>query len=552
MVKPVIFSVDDEPHVLGAIARDLQAHYRQDFRIVRAGSGAEALEAAQELKRRGTPVALFLVDQRMPGMSGTEFLERAIALYPDAKRVLLTAYADTDAAIASINTIDLDYYLLKPWDPPEERLYPVLDELLGDWRANVPVGYDGIRVAGTLWSPASHAVKDFLARGQIPYQWLDIEKDAQAAAMVDASSGEQVRLPVIFFPDGTTLADPPLAQLAEKVGLRAPAQQPFYDLIVVGAGPAGLAAGVYGASEGLRTVVIEREVAGGQAGTSSRIENYLGFPNGISGADLARRAATQAKRLGAELLAAVEVTAVRVDGDYKIITLDDGTELRCHALVLATGVKVRTLDVPGAERLQGASLYYGAAASEAAAYAGRHVMVVGGANSAGQGAMFLSRYAAQVDILVRGDSLAHSMSRYLIDQIEAVPNIAVRPHIQVRELIGDDHLERVRLKDARTGEETEEDADAMFVFIGAVPCTAIVDGLVETQDGFVVTGQDLIREGRRPRGWAPARDPFLLETSVPGIFAAGDVRHDVMRRVASAVGEGAVAVSLVHKYLQTV
>jgi thioredoxin reductase (NADPH) len=552
MVKPVIFSVDDEPHVLGAIARDLQARYRDEYRIVRAGSGAEALEAAHELKRRGTPVALFLVDQRMPGMSGTEFLAQAITLYPDAKRVLLTAYADTDAAITSINTIDLDYYLLKPWDPPEERLYPVLDELLGDWRASAPVADDGIRVAGTLWSPASHAVKDFLARSQIPYRWLDIEKDAQAAALVDGVSGDRVRLPVVFFPDGSTLADPPFHVLAEKVGLRAAAQQPFYDLIVVGAGPAGLAAGVYGASEGLRTIVIEREVAGGQAGTSSRIENYLGFPSGISGADLVRRAATQARRLGAELLSAVEVVAVRVDGEYKVVTLDDGTELRCHALVLATGVKVRTLDVPGAEALQGASLYYGAAASEAAAYAGKDVMVVGGANSAGQGAMYLSRHAARVDILVRGDSLADSMSRYLIDQIDEVPTITVRTHTRVAALVGGDHLERVRLHDVRTGAETEEEADAMFVFIGAVPCTAIVEGLVETDDGFVVTGQDLIRDGRRPRGWTLARDPFLLETSVPGIFAAGDARYDVVRRVASAVGEGAVAVSLVHKYLQTV
>lgn len=553
MVKPVIMTVDDEPQVLNAVARDLQARYREDYRIVKAGSGQEALDAIAEFERRGTPVALFVVDQRMPGMSGTEFLTEAMTHFPDAKRVLLTAYADTDAAITSINKIDLDYYLLKPWDPPDERFYPVLNDLLDDWQANTPPVYEGIRVAGTLWSPTTHAVKDFLARSQIPYQWLDIEKNPGARELVEATQPGSTRLPVVFLPDGTVLSCPDLHELADRIGLRAPPQAPFYDLIVIGAGPAGLAAAVYGASEGLRTAVIEREVPGGQAGTSSRIENYLGFPHGISGADLARRAVTQAKRLGAEILSPQTVTALRIEDSYKIVTLDDGSELRSRAVVLATGVEARTLGIPGEERLNGASVYYGAAASEAVSYSGCHVVVVGGANSAGQGAMFLSRYAAKVTILVRGESLARSMSRYLIDQIEATPNITVRPHAQVTALEGDPRLTSLTVRDTVTGAEEAMAADAMFVFIGAVPGSELVRGLVELDDGgFVITGQDLVHDGRRPRGWTLKRDPYLLETSVPGIFAAGDVRHDVMRRVASAVGQGAVVLSVVHKYLETV
>jgi thioredoxin reductase (NADPH) len=553
MPKPVIVTVDDEPHVLNAIARDLQGHYKKDYRIVRAGSGAEALEAAQEFKRRGTPVALFVVDQRMPGMTGVEFLAQAITLFPDSKRVLLTAYADTDAAITSINTINLDYYLMKPWDPPEERLYPVLDDLLSDWLASVPTPYEGIRVAGTLWSPKSHTVKEFLARSQIPYQWLDIDKSSEARELVVRTVGDPSRIPVLFFPDGTALVEPDIHTLASKVGLRAPALQPFYDLIIVGAGPSGLAAAVYGASEGLRTAVVEMEVPGGQAGTSARIENYLGFPNGISGADLARRAATQARRLGAEILGAQEVRAVRIEDSYRIVVLDDGSELRCHALVIATGVQVRTLDVPGVEPLVGASVYYGAATSEAVHYRGRKVVVVGGANSAGQGALFLSRYAREVTILIRSRSLADGMSQYLVDQIERASTITVRANTHVVAVAGTGHLESVTTEEATTGQTSSWPADAMFVFIGAEPHTDMLRGLVELDEsGFVLTGQDLIRDGRRPRGWTPKRDPFLLETSVPGIFAAGDVRHGGIRRVASAVGQGAVAVNLVHKYLETV
>ncbi len=553
MAKPIIMTIDDEPHVLNAIARDLQANYRHDYRIVKAASGHEALETVQAFKRRNDPIALFLVDQRMPSMSGVEFLEKAIKLYPETKKVLLTAYADTDAAIASINAIDLDYYLMKPWDPPEERLYPILDDLLGDWLASVPVTYDGIRVAGTQWSASSHYVKDFLARCQIPYQWLDIEKDPTARELVESSAAGIPRLPVLFFPDGSTLTAPDLGTLAVKVGMSTQARQPFYDLIIVGAGPAGLAGAVYGASEGLRTVLIEKGAAGGQAGTSSRIENYLGFPQGISGADLTRRATTQAQRLGAEILTAQSVTGVRVEDPYRYVTLSDGTELSCKALVIATGVEVRTLDVPGIDPFVGASVYYGAAASEAVNYRGKRVYVIGGANSAGQGAMYLSRFASDVTMLFRGDSLQRSMSQYLIEQIEGAGNIEVMLNTEVTAVSGNGRLEAITVKDNSSGASETVPADALFIFIGAVPSTGCVGDLVERDEaGFIYTGQDLIRNGQRPRNWKPKRDPFLLETSVPGIFAAGDVRHGVIRRVASAVGQGAVAVSLVHKYLETV
>ena len=553
MAKPIIMTIDDEPHVLNAIARDLQAHYQGDYRIVKAASGVEALEAVQEFKRRGDQIALFVVDQRMPAMSGIEFLEQAIKLYPETKKVLLTAYADTDAAISSINAVGLDYYLMKPWDPPEERLYPVLDDLLSDWLASVPVPYSGIRVAGTLWSANSHYVKEFLARCQIPYQWLDIEKDQAARELVEASAGERLRLPVLFFPDGSTLVAPDLAALAAKVGMTTQARQPFYDLIIIGAGPAGLAGAVYGASEGLRTVVIEKDAAGGQAGTSARIENYLGFPQGISGADLTRRATTQAQRLGAELLTAQEVVSVRAEDTYRIVTLGNGSELSCKALIVATGVKLRELDVPGIEPLIGASVYYGAASSEAVHYRGKRVIVVGGANSAGQGAMFLSRFASEVLILIRGDSLKKSMSQYLIDQIDQTENIRLVANSEVTSVSGTDHLEAVTIRNNKSGDSETIPADAMFIFIGAVPSTGMLKGVVEMDEaGFIYTGQDLISNGRRPKNWTLKRDPFLMETSVPGIFAAGDVRHGVVRRVASSVGQGSVAVSVVHKYLESV
>lgn len=553
MAKPVIMTIDDEAHVLHAIARDLQQRYQDNYRIITAASGSEAMEAVEELKRRNDAIALFLVDQRMPVMSGVEFLQQAMRLYPETKRVLLTAYADTEAAIASINDIGLDYYLMKPWDPPEERLYPVLDELLSDWLGSAVVPYDGIRIVGTLWSASSHNVKEFLARSQIPYQWLDFERVEEARELLKSVSEETLRMPALFFPDGSVLIDPDLHTLADKVGMHTHAAQPFYDLIIIGAGPAGLAAAVYGASEGLRTMVIEKEAAGGQAGTSARIENYLGFPQGISGGDLARRATTQAQRLGAELLNTHEVTGIRIEDPYRYVTLDDGSELSCHALLISTGVKVRELDIPGIEKFVGGSVYYGAASTEAVNYTGKRVYVVGGANSAGQGAMFLSRFAAQVTILVRGDSLQKTMSQYLIDQIDATENITVQYHSQLEALSGHEHLEQITIKDNSSGESSTLPADAIFVFIGAVPNTDMVRGILELDEaGFIYTGQDLLRDGRRPKNWALQRDPFIHETSVPGIFAAGDVSHGVVRRVASAVGQGSVAVSVMHKYLESV
>jgi thioredoxin reductase (NADPH) len=553
MAKPIIMTIDDEPQVLNAIERDLREHYGSDYRIIKESSGETALSTVQQLKQRNAAVALFLVDQRMPTMSGTQFLEKAIKLYPDSRKVLLTAYADTEAAIASINTIGLDHYLMKPWHPPEQNLYPVLDDLLSDWLASVPLPYDGIRVAGTQWSPGSHHVKDFLARNQIPYQWLDIEKEMQARELVETVSQDPLRLPLLFFPDGSVLFDPDLKSLAEKIGLKTQASQPFYDLIIIGAGPAGLAAAVYGASEGLRTIVIEKEAAGGQAGTSARIENYLGFPKGVSGADLARRAAAQAQRLGAEILTAQEAKSVRVEGPYRLVTLSDGSELSCHALLIASGVSIRELDIPGIKAITGAGVYYGAAITEALNCQGRHVFVIGGANSAGQGAVFLSRYASKVTMLVRGDSLEANMSQYLIDQINQTGNIEVLLCTEAAEVTGKDRLETITIVNRTTGKTETLPALAMFIFAGAVPHAEIVAGIVERNEaGFILTGPDLIHNGQRPGNWKLSRDPFLLETSVPGIFAAGDVREGAVRRVASAVGQGSIAISFVHQYLKTV
>jgi thioredoxin reductase (NADPH) len=553
MAHPIILTVDDDIQVVNAIERDLRQHYRQDYRIMKATSGAVALETVQRLKQRNDQMALFLVDQRMPGMEGVAFLAEAMKFYPNARKVLLTAYADTQAAIAAINLIGLDYYLMKPWSPPEQNLYPVLDDLLSDWLTTVEVPFDGIRVAGTLWSATSHTIKDFLARSQIPYQWLDIEQDAEARALVEAVNKGQHCLPVLFFPDGSTLIDPNITTVAEKIGLRTQATQPFYDLIIVGAGPAGLASAVYGASEGLRTLLIEKETTGGQAGTSSRIENYLGFPNGLSGADLARRATAQATRLGAEILTAREVTQIRVDDPYRFVKLADGTELSCKALVIATGASLRTLDILGIEALNGAGVYYGTALTEAAHYKGKPMFVVGGANSAGQGAMFFSRYASKVTMLVRGSSLQKDMSQYLIDQINRTENIGVRVRSSIIEAIGTDRLEALVIKDNDTGDIETVPVAALFVFIGAKPHSEFVADIVERNEaGFILTGPDLIRGGRRPKNWRLNRDPFLLETSVPGIFAVGDIRQDTIRRVASAVGQGSTAVSFVHQYLKTV
>jgi len=552
MSKPIIFAVDDEPQVLNAVERDLARRYRKDFRILKAPSGKEALQALRALRHRNDAVALFLVDQRMPEMTGTEFLSLARAEFPQARKVLLTAYADTEAAITAINEVDLDHYLMKPWTPAEENLYPVIDDLLSDWEATATIPFDGIRVAGTLWSASSHHVKDFLARSQIPYEFLDIERDSDALSLVEDANGGTHQLPVVFFPDGTVLIEPSFTEIAEKAGLRTQATKPFYDLIVIGAGPAGLAAAVYGASEGVHTLLIDKETPGGQAGTSSRIENYLGFPKGVSGADLARRATAQASRLGAEILSAREVVSVAARDTYRIVTLADGTELACRAVVIATGVSVRELDVPGIENTTGAGVYYGAALTEASSFKGEHVHVIGGANSAGQGAVFLSQHAERVTMLVR-DTLAKSMSSYLIEQIAGRDNIDVREGTEVVGAHGDTMLEAITIRDRASGAALRAETPAIFVFIGAKPHTEMLkDQVALSPAGFVLTGPDLLTDSTRPPNWKLKRDPYLMETNVPGIFAAGDVRHGVVRRVASAVGQGSTVVSFVHEYLKTV
>ncbi|MEJ2545535.1 MAG: FAD-dependent oxidoreductase, partial [Calditrichaceae bacterium] len=489
MGKPIILTVDDDIQVSNAIERDLRNHYRNDYRIISTNSGQQAVETVQELQKRNEQIALFVADQRMPVMEGTEFLAIAINHYPDARKVLLTAYADTQAAIDAINKIGLDYYLMKPWSPPELNLYPVLDDLLNDWQANSEVPFDGIRIAGTLWSASCHSIKDFLARSQIQYKWLDIEQDPEVKAMVEGVNKDNHQLPVIFFPDGSTLINPDITTLAEKIGLNTKAKQPFYDLIIVGAGPAGLASAVYSASEGIRTLLIDKETTGGQAGTSSHIENYLGFPKGLSGADLARRATAQATRLGAEILTATEVKQIRFDGSYRYVKLADGSEISCHALIIATGAAWRMLDIPGIEKLTGAGVYYGAALTEAAYYKGKHMVVVGGANSAGQGAMHFSRFASKVTLVVRGTSLNKSMSQYLIDQINATKNIEVLLRTNVIEVTGKDKVEKVIVKNIDTEHEEALDAAVMFIFIGAKPHSKFVANVVERDRvGFILTG----------------------------------------------------------------
>jgi thioredoxin reductase (NADPH) len=553
--KPILLTVDDDPDVLRAIERDLRRQYGKDYRVLRADAGATALDALRQVDDRGEPVALFLVDQRMPQMSGVEFLEQARTVFPDAKRVLLTAYADTEAAIRAINTVKVDYYSMKPWDPPEVNLYPVLDDLLGDWQAQYRPPFQGIRVIGHRWSADSHALKDFLGRNGVPYQWIDVESNSEEARALLRKAGlDDSRLPVVLFDDGSQLAEPSIQEVAEKIGGRTRAERPFYDLVIVGGGPAGLAAAVYGASEGLDTVLVEREAPGGQAGTSSNIENYLGFPSGLSGGDLARRAVTQARRFGVEIISPQEVAGIRVEDPYRFVALGDGAELSCHALLIATGVQYRTLDVPGVEKLTGAGVYYGGAMTEALSCAGDDVYIVGGANSAGQAAMYFARYARQVVLLVRGDSLASSMSQYLIDEIADQPNIVVRPRSQVAEACGEASLERLVIADGTTGEQETVPAKALFIFIGAVPRTDWLDGVVQRDaQGFILSGPDLKRDdkGRLP-GWTLDRDPFLLETNVPGVFVAGDVRHRSIKRVASGVGEGSIAVQFIHQYLSKV
>ena len=552
-VRPVILAVDDDAEVLAAVERDLRQRYRADYRIVSASSGEEALETVREFKARGTPIALFLVDQRMPGMGGTDFLAEARKLYPDTRKVLLTAYADTEAAIASINRVGLDHYLVKPWTPPDVRLYPVLDDLLSAWTTHVRLPFDGLRVAGSRWSRQCYEVREFLSRNNVPYQWVDIDRDPAMHELASQLSPGLVELPLVLFPDGGHLINPTQAALAERVGLKTHATMPFYDLIVVGGGPAGLANAVYGASEGLRTLLIECSATGGQAGTSSRIENYLGFPSGITGADLAQRATAQALRFGVEILTAREVVGLRRNDPYRIVRMADGSEVSAKAVVLATGMSVRMLEVPGIEPLLGAGVYYGAALSEAAAYRDADVCVVGGANSAGQGALFFARYARKVTMLVRASGLHPSMSHYLAARIETTPNIEVVSGAQVSAVSGNGHLERVTLHDVHTGAERGLDVSALFIFIGAAPRTEMLAGVIERDDkGFILTGLDGSQPGGKPKGWTLDRDPFMFETNVPGVFAAGDVRSGANRRVAAAVGEGSAAIYTVHRYLETV
>jgi thioredoxin reductase (NADPH) len=556
MPKPILLTVDDDPDVLRAIERDLRSQYGAEYRVVSSDSPEGALDLLKALKVRNDGVALLLADQRMPHMDGVVFLQHARQIFPDAKRALLTAYADTNAAIAAINQANLDYFFMKPWDPPTEHLYPQLDDLLDDWLASYRPPFQGIRVLGTRWSPRSYELRDFLARSHVPYQWIDVEgaaNDPETKRLLEALGPDAADLPVVLFADGTKLLNSVPAQVAQKVGLRTRAETSFYDLAIVGGGPAGLAAAVYGASEGLHTVMVEKEAPGGQAGMSSRIENYLGFPAGLSGGDLARRAVVQAKRFGVEILAPQEAVGVRVEGPYRIIKLADGNEISCHALMIASGVQWRRLEAPGIDKLQGAGVYYGGGATEALSCKGEIVYVVGGANSAGQAAMNFAKYAERVVILVRGDSLSSTMSQYLIDQIKETPNIQLWTHASVAEVHGDTHLEEISVLCSDTGKVERVPASAMFIFIGALPRTDWLANTIERDErGFVLTGADLMQGGQHPKGWSLDRDPFLLETNVPGIFAVGDVRHGSVKRVASGVGEGSVAVQFIHQYLSKV
>ncbi|MFF5966607.1 FAD-dependent oxidoreductase [Streptomyces collinus] len=548
--RAVIMTVDDDPGVSRAVARDLRRRYGASYRIVRAESGLSALEALRELKLRGDLVAVILADYRMPQMNGIEFLEQALDVHPGARRVLLTAYADTNAAIDAINVVDLDHYLLKPWDPPEEKLYPVIDDLLQAWRSSDFRPVPSTKVVGHRWSSRSSDVREFLARNQVPYRWYSAD-EPEGRRLLAAAGEDGMRLPVVITPDGTPLVEPEAVDLAARVGLATTPTADFYDLVVIGGGPAGLGAAVYGASEGLRTVLVERSATGGQAGQSSRIENYLGFPDGVSGAQLTDRARRQAAKFGAEILTAREVTALEVNGAARIVRFSDGSAVAAHSVILATGVSYRQLAAPGCEDLTGCGVYYGSALTEAPACQGQDVYIVGGANSAGQAAMYLSRGAKSVTLLVRGESLAASMSHYLIQQIEESPNIQVRTRTVVEEAHGDGRLERLTLRDVDSGQTEQVDAQWVFVFIGAAPLTGWLDGTVlRDERGFILAGPDLTADGRPPEGWELDRPPYHLETNVPGVFVAGDARSESAKRVASAVGEGAMAVMLVHRYLE--
>ena len=555
MAKPAILTVDDDPEVLRSVERDLRKRYGAEYRILRADSGAAGLDLLRQLKLRNDPVALLVADQRMPNMDGVEYLTQALQVFPEAARVLLTAYADTEAAIAAINRAGVNHYLLKPWSPPEQNLYPVLDNLLEEWRATYRPPFEGLRLVGHRWSRELHQLKDFLSRNHVPYEWLNIEladRDAEVRRVLDALPAD-TKLPVVLFPDGSVLACPTPESVAEKTGFRTQAGTEFYDFVIVGAGPAGLAAAVYGASEGLKTLLIDREAPGGQAGMSSRIENYLGFPAGLSGGDLARRAVAQAKKFGAEILAPQEVIGLRLDGPFRFLKLRNGREVFTYAVLIATGLAWKRLDVPGVDRLTGAGVYYGAAMTEALSCQDEDVFVIGGANSAGQAAMHFSRYARRVTMLVRGDSLERSMSQYLIDQIRATPNIVVETNVEVAEAMGEESLQAIRIRDRARHETRDVKASALFIFIGAEPATEWLRGVVPMDErGFLLAGRDLYRNGKLCSQWTLDREPQLLETGVPGVFVAGDARHNSIKRVASGVGEGSIAVAMVHQHLARV
>ncbi|HET7106613.1 MAG TPA: FAD-dependent oxidoreductase [Candidatus Acidoferrum sp.] len=555
MAKPVILTVDDDPDVLQSIERDLRSRYSERYRIMRAASANEALSVLNRLKSRNDSVALLLADQRMPELDGVGFLNQATELFPSAKRALLTAYADTNAAIEAINSARVHYFLLKPWDPPDQNLYPPLDDMLNEFMDSYHPPYEGIQLFGTRWSPRAYELRMFLAQNHLPYQWVDVEQSSttDSSAALQKSDGTPETLPLMIFPDGTKFCEPTTADIAKKIGLRTHTDVEFYDLAIVGGGPAGLAAAVYGASEGLRTVMIEREAPGGQAGLSSRIENYLGFPAGLSGRDLARRAVVQATRFGVEILSPQEASGVRIEGPYRIIEMADGSKVSCHALLLAMGVQWRNLGVPGEERLRGAGVYYGGGVTEAISCKGEIVYVVGGANSAGQAAINFAGYAEKVVMIIRRESLAATMSQYLIDQIQKTPNIEVWPQTQIAEVHGEQHLEAISVYCSTTKNTDRVPAKSLFIFIGALPRTDWLGNLVQRDArGFILSGPDLLRDGKRPQGWSIDRDPSLLESSVPGIFVVGDVRHGSVKRVASGVGEGAVAIQFVHQYLAKV
>ena len=549
--KPIILSVDDDQQVLRSLKRDLRNHYKSDYRIISTTSANEALEAVEELKKKGETVALYLSDQRMPEMLGVDFLEKAKVFFPKAKRALLTAYSDTQAAIKAINDVQLDYYLLKPWDPPEEKLYPVIDELLEDWKLTFRPEFKGIKVVGYQYSPKSHNIKDWLAANLKPYQWVDAVSD-KGKELLDLHGCGAKELPVIILEDGSTLANPPLAELAEQLGMSASASEDLYDVVIIGGGPSGMAAAVYGGSEGLKTLLIEKRAPGGQAGTSSRIENYLGFPSGLSGSELTRRAMAQTLRFGVEVVSPREVTNIKIQDNYKILTLDDDSEIKCRSVILTTGVEYRRLPAEGEEKFSGAGVYYGAAMTEAKASEDKIIYVVGGGNSAGQGAVYLSKFAKEVHILIRKPDLTSSMSSYLIDQIDNIENITVHGFREVKKICGEgDHIERLVIEDLEKNATYETEADALFIFIGARPRTEWLERgeIIIDERGFVVTGRDITTSAELNKRWPLERAPFLLETCQPGVFAAGDVRSGAMNRVASAVGEGAMAIKFVHQYL---